>query len=140
MLPPVSQSQTQSVTEVSDCDSRPAAGATHASAAASARVLLELHSERELAMLAAVQLADWLQQAEAVNASGFGGSDATKSAYTRGGVPGHWRWAEGGMHGFRKEAYEAMLGLLEQDFRPCCAQLVLANKGRWAVAVGRWLV
>ena len=75
--------------------------------------LLELRSERELAMLAAVQLADWLHQAEAVNRSGFG-SDATKSAYTRGGVPGHWRWAEGRMHGFRAEAYEAMLGLLDR--------------------------
>jgi hypothetical protein len=36
---------------------------------------LRLGSARELEMLLLVSLADWLQQAEDVDANGFGGSD-----------------------------------------------------------------
>ena len=89
---------------------------------------LVLESPREWQMLLAVQLADWLIQADGVDVSGFGHlrgnwgtfffpvatrlGDHTRSPYAQAGQPGSWLWEEGGARAFRAEAFETMLDLL----------------------------
>ena len=61
---------------------------------------------RELERLVLVSMADWLQQAEDVDANGFGGSDRTRQLYWEGGeTAGHWHWVEGGVRSFRAEGF-----------------------------------
>ena len=89
---------------------------------------LVLESPREWQMLLAVQLADWLIQADGVDTSGFGHlrgnwgtfffpvatrlGDHTRMPYAQAGQPGSWVWEEGGARAFRAEAFETMLDLL----------------------------